>query len=163
MLSENLPLCHVRFGLCVEWETAAVRLFLGFFGLWIFLRDQQDFPGATLFRCWFEKTLQNGAKNLFLALEFPVDQRSRYGRLFGNIFERALRIAELQDAVARGIENDSPRCTSVKRFFCIFLNRYILYIICNTVTRLRMTLRAAFHKYLGGKGCRRTLMKLTLT
>jgi hypothetical protein len=34
---------------------------------------------------------KNGAKNLFLALEFLVDQRSRYGCLFGDVFERALR------------------------------------------------------------------------
>src|SRR5258708_26408809 len=31
-----------------------------------------------------------------------------------------------------------------KDFFCIFLNRYILYIICNTVTKRRNALRAVF-------------------
>jgi hypothetical protein len=51
----------------------------------------------------FEDVLQNGAENLLLALEFAVDQRSRYGGLFGDIFERALRIAEFKDAVAGSI------------------------------------------------------------
>jgi len=68
----------------------------------------------------FEKVLQNGAKNLFLALEFPVDQRSRYGCLFGDIFERALRIAKFKDAVPGSIEDDSPPCCiSVESFFLL--------------------------------------------
>ena len=37
--------------LCVQRQAAAVRMFLRFFRLWILLRDQQDFPGGTLFRC----------------------------------------------------------------------------------------------------------------
>src|ERR1700741_828629 len=83
----------------------------------------------------FEKVLQKGAKNLFLALEFPVNQRSRYGCLFGDIFKRTLRIAKFKDAVAGSIEDDPPPCCiSLKRFFLHILNRYILYIICNTVT-----------------------------
>src|SRR4029077_13834253 len=32
-------------------QAAAVRTFLSFFRLWILLRDQQDFPRGTLFRC----------------------------------------------------------------------------------------------------------------
>src|SRR4029077_6268183 len=32
-------------------KAAAVRTFLSFFRLWILLRDQQDFPRGTLFRC----------------------------------------------------------------------------------------------------------------
>jgi len=69
----------------------------------------------------FRKVLQNGAKNLFLALEFPVDQRSRYGCLFGDIFERALRIAKFKDAVAGSIEDDSPpRCILGQKIFSAY-------------------------------------------
>lgn len=37
--------------LCVRARLLLLACSCGFFRIWILLRDQQDFPGGTLFRC----------------------------------------------------------------------------------------------------------------